>query len=459
MSLVLHDYQNAIIEETRNHLRAGLRSVLIQSPTGSGKTVLTAHMAGSAADRGMRTWFNVHRRELVKQSVRTFSLVGIAHGVIAAGFLADPRQLVQIGSIQTLARRLHRLARPRFIIHDEAHHMAAGMWRAIYEAFPDAIHVGLSATPERLDGAGLAPYFGAMVRGPTVAELIARGYLAPYRLFAPQAPDLSGVHTKLGDFVRGEVSHAMDDRRIMGNAIEHYLRLARGKRAVVFACSIDHSRHIVAEFTAAGVRAAHIDGETDHGVRDATIQAFERGELEVLSNVELFGEGFDLPALEVAILLRPTQSLTLYLQQVGRALRPSPGKTEALILDHAGNALRHGLPDDDREWTLEGRKKLKGASSDLVPIKMCPRCFLAGPSASPKCRYCNYVFPIVGREVEEVAGELVEVDPKVVRRQRMREQAKASSLDDLIALGTSRGYRNPRAWAEHILRARGTRAA
>jgi len=450
----LHPYQDQIIAEARTHLRQGIKSVLIQAPTGSGKTVLTAFMAGTASNRGRRVWFGVHRRELIKQSIRTFSYVGIPHGVIAAGFMADRRPLVQIASVQTVGRRLGRLERPDIIVWDECHHLAAGTWAAIYNAYPDALHIGLSATPERLDGAGLGAFFERMVRGPDVGTLIEQGYLSPYRLYAPKPIDLSGVHTKLGDFVKGELAQAMDRPTITGDAIAHYRRYADGKRAVAFCCSIEHSRHVVAQFQAAGIPAEHVDGETDNAVRDAAIQRFERGETRVLSNVELFGEGFDLPAIEAAILLRPTQSLALYLQQCGRALRVCEGKAQAIILDHAGNSHLHGLPDDPREWTLEGRKKKKRAADAPLPIRTCPKCFAALPAAVGVCKYCGAVLGTSPREVEEVAGELVEVDPKVLRRQRMREQARAATLEDLVAIGKSRGYRAPEKWAAYVWNAR-----
>lgn len=453
MTFALRPYQDEIIAEVRVALReAG--SALVQSATGSGKTALSAHMAGTASRRRHRVWFIVHRRELIKQSTRTFGQVGIPHGIVAANFQADPRHDVQLCSIQTLVHRMHRLPPPRVIIWDECHHLAAGSWSDVHAKFPNALHVGLSATPERLDGTGLGKWFARMVRGPSVAWLIEQGYLAPYRLFAPKPPELDDVNTRLGDFVRGEVSRKMDSPRITGNAIEHYKKHAMGKRAVVFACSVDHSRHIVEQFLKAGIRAEHVDGETDNDQRDNAIQKFERGEIEVLSNVELFGEGFDLPALEVAILLRPTQSLTLYLQQVGRALRPSPGKTEAIILDHAGNALRHGLPDDDRDWTLEGRQKKRRDGEYQAPVKMCLRCFLAVPAPTAKCKYCGFIFPVNGREVDEVAGELEEVDKELLRRQRIREEKKARTEEDLVALATARGYRNPEGYAKHVLEGR-----
>lgn len=457
MTFGLRDYQEQGRRDIREAIKSGARSVLYQLPTGGGKTALTAHMAGESSRRASwRVWFLVHRKELIDQSIRTFNDVSIPHGVIAAGYQPDRRPLVQIGSVQTIGRRLDRLDPPDLIIWDEAHHIAAGTWSEIYQAFPNALHIGLSATPERLDGAGLGRWFGALICGPTTGELIAEGWLAPYRLYAPNHVDLSGVHTKLGDFAKGEIAAKMDKPTITGDAIEHYRRLCPGRRAIVFCCSIEHSQHVVAQFLDAGIAAEHVDGTTDPARRKLAMQKFAAGETLVLSNVELFGEGVDVPAIEAAILLRPTQSLALYLQQVGRALRPAPGKDHAVILDHAGNSYLHGLPDDPRAWSLASRPRKRGAPL-AVPVRQCPRCYATLPASLAICKYCRCVLHDIaggGREVEQVAGQLVEVDPVVLRRQRVREQARADSLEDLIALGQSRGYKNPGAWAKYVYNAR-----
>lgn len=454
VTFALRPYQQDIITQARDLIRSGAQSILLQAPTGAGKTALCAHMLGTSASRGMQSWFVVHRRELIRQSARTFHSVGIPHGIVAAGFVGDARQPVQICGVQTLAQRHARMRRPKLIVWDECHHVAAASWAKIHSAYPDAIHIGLSATPERLDGTGLHQWFNHIVLGPSVEALILSGYLARYRLFAPSRPDLGAVHTRMGDFVRSEAAAAMDKPSITGDAVAHYRKLAAGKRAVAFCTSVEHSQHVVAQFRAAGVAAEHVDGETDPRERDAALRRFERGETLILSNVELFGEGVDIPGIECAILLRPTQSLSLYLQQVGRALRPADGKAEALILDHAGNALRHGLPDDDRQWSLEGSKRRKSARDpDDVPVKQCPKCFVVVRVQVQRCA-CGHVWIPQGRVVEEKAGELAEIDPAVLRRQRAKEQSEAKSLQDLIALGVARGYKNPRAWAQHVFNAR-----
>lgn len=432
----------------------GTQSLVLQAPTGAGKTLLTAHMIGTAASKGFGAWFVCHRRELIKQSIRTFSQVGVKFGVCAAGWMEANRQPVQIASIQTLANRFNRLLRPKLIVWDEAHHVAAASWSRIFKAIPDAFHVGLTATPERLDGRGLGDYFAKMVKGPSVQWLIENGFLSPYRLYAPSGISVAGVATRMGDFVKSELAAVVDKPTITGDAIREYRKRADGKRAVVFCTSIQHSQHVVAQFQAAGIPAAHVDGETDVESRDAAIRRFERGDIKVLSNVELFGEGFDLPAIEAAILLRPTQSLGLYLQQVGRALRPAPGKDHAVILDHAGNCERHGLPDEDREWSLEGRVARRSGDSAGGFVRTCPRCFAAQLPGGAACKFCGHVFEVSPREVKQVEGDLQEIDTAAIRSQRAKEQGRAQTLEELTAIGIHRGYKHARRWAHHVFQSR-----
>ena len=451
----LRDYQLAIIDETRNHLRAGIKSVLIQSATGSGKTALAARMLKTASDKGHGAWFCCHRRELVTQSAITFGNAGVDHGIVAAGFDGDRKRPVQICSIQTLARRWHTLARPRLIIWDECHHVAAASWGKVHAQFPDAVHIGLTATPERLDGTGLGVWFNKIVYGPPVRQLIDDGYLSDYRLFAPSAINTAGVHSKYGDFVKSELNKVVDKPRITGDAIQHYKKYCEGKRALIFAVSIEHSQHIVEQFNSAGIRAEHVDGTTESSERDSIFRRFIAGQTLALSNVEIAGEGVDIPAVEAAILLRPTQSLAMYLQQVGRALRPAVDKTHAIILDHAGNSARHGLPDDPREWSLVGTKSSKAkAEPDDVKVKQCPMCYATVRQHVSSCRHCGHVFVTVGREVEKVDGELAEVNIREQRIQMRAEQAQASSLEELIRIGKLRGYKNPAGWAMHVWGAR-----
>lgn len=454
----LRPYQQTIVTDARQAFRDWKRSVLVQLATGGGKTVLGSFMVSGSSKRGLVCWWLVHRRELLSQASKTFHELGIDHGLIAGGRSSDATMRVQIGSIQTVARRLDRLPPPDLIVFDEAHHLGAAQWQRVYDAFPRAHVVGLTATPWRLDGKGLGAWFEQMIEGPTVAELIEQGSLSAYRLFAPSTPDVSSVTTAMGDFKSRDLAAVMDKPTITGDAVSHYRQLCPGKRAVAFAVSVEHSRHVVEQFRAAGIPAAHVDGQMDHGERDRAVASFVAGETLILSNCELLGEGFDVPAIEAAILLRPTQSLSLHLQQIGRALRPSPGKSEAIILDHAGNCMRHGLPDDEREWTLADREKRRKRDKVEIPIRTCVKCFRVYRPA-PKCPGCGFVPVGVAREVEQREGELVEVDPAVLRAARKTEERRAKTIEELIRLGHQRGYKNPRVWAEKFHVARETARA
>jgi len=463
MSFSLRPYQAECIRDMRDALRR-VQSILLRLPTGGGKTAIAAYMAGSAARRSNRVVFGVHRRELIRQTAETFDKVGIPYGIIAAGMTGDARQPVQIASIPTLKGRLDWYPAPTLYVPDEAHHCSAATWSAVLNHYRDhgTRIVGLSATPERLDGTGLGGWFDEMVHGPETAWLIENGYLAPYRLFAPASPDLSGIKKTAGDFNRHALEERMSGTKIIGDAVSHYRQYAEGRRAMAFCVSIKHSLSVVEQFCAAGYRAAHIDGSSNN--RDALIEAFRKGEIQILSSVDLVSEGFDLPALECAILLRPTCSLGLYLQQVGRALRIFPGKQEAIILDHAGNSLPinaggrgHGLPDDIREWTLQGRKKKKREAKeddgDTVQTRQCPVCFRVH-SPAPHCPNCGHEYKSEGRKVENIDGKLQEVQRKSQIRERTIEQAGARTHEELVRIGKARGMKNPHAWATHVMRGR-----
>lgn len=452
----LRGYQSRVIDEARAAYARRKRSTLLCMPTGAGKTVTASTVVHGAAAKGNVTWWLCHRRELVSQASQTFHSLGIPHGTVQAGHVSNPHARVQVGSIQTVARRLDQLPEPDLIVFDETHHIGAASWDAIFQRFTRARVLGLTATPWRLDGAGLGRWYEHMVLGPSTAELIAEGALSPYRLFAPAMPDLSDVQTSAGDYQRGALAKAMAKPQIVGDAIGHYRELCAGKRAVAFAAGVENSRNIAAQFNMAGIRAEHVDGEMTAEARDAAVDRFRRGETLVLCNSDIFGEGFDVPAIEAAILLRPTKSLSLHLQQVGRALRPAPGKTEAIILDHAGNSLLHGLPDDEREWSLDDREKRKRAAPSEVPIRQCKECFFVF-RPRPACPQCGHEVPGVVREIEQVEGTLEEVT--AVPRAKFREQGQANSLDALIELGRQRGYKSPEFWARKVWLSRQGRQA
>lgn len=456
MSLILRLYQEKLIADTREALRA-YDSVLMQLPTGGGKTALGATMLGNAYKRGKRSLFIVHRQELVEQSSLAFHKEGIPHGFIAAGYPRKPMEPVQICSIDTLKGRLNEAGEPSLVIWDECHHLAAQGWLKVKKHFSSAKTVGLSATPQRLDGAGLDDIFQHMVLGPSTKWLIQNDYLSDYKIYAPDIPDMGGVRTSAGDFNRSQNEHVMNNNEIIGNAVAHYKKLACGKKAIVFCVSLKHAAHVTEMFRQAGIWAVSIDGKMRKQDRQFIINEFRAGNIKVLVNVDIVGEGFDLPDVEVVIMLRPTKSLALYLQQVGRALRKSAGKEYAIILDHAGNAMRpeFGLPCDEREWKLEGRKKgVRGTYEKEEPreeLKICPQCHNMHEPA-PKCPECGFIYPITGRLPKEKDGELKEID-KAARKKQMRiEQGMAQDLESLKELERRRNYK--KGWAEKVFKAK-----
>ncbi len=456
--IVLRDYQEALVGDIRSSYAAGIRRVLAVAPTGSGKTVIFSHIATGAAQRQKRVWILAHRIELLDQISTSLTGFGSTHGFIAADYPERRDALVQVAGVFTIARRLDRVAPPDLIVVDEAHHATnSTTWGTILGQYPKARVLGVTATPCRLDGSGLDQCFDKMVLGPTVAELTASGALVPLKAYAPSTISVAGVHSRGGDFAKGELERVADNATITGDVVSHYVRFANNRPAVAFCVSVRHAEHVAQQFSAAGISARSVDGSLDRQIRRQIIRQFVAGEIKVLTSCDLVSEGFDVPRLEVGISLRPTYSEGLWLQQVGRLLRPFPGKTHALLFDHAGNLMRHGLPDDERHWTLKGRPR-RASSEDQgelnVSVRICAKCFAAVRAGLPACPECGTPFPIKPREVDVQEGELVEVDQDQLRKLRRKEQYGAGSLESLIELGKQRGYKNPVAWAEHVWRGR-----
>jgi len=465
--ITLRPYQDQCIAGLRGAFAAGYHSPLLVSPTGSGKTVMFSYLTSRLIAAGKRVALLCHREELVDQISRTLSDFDVRHGLITAGSLYDRRLMAHVASVFTLARRMDRVAVPDYVICDEAHHcIGPSTWGKVVaewrRANPAMRLIGVTATPERLSGEGLGEVFDEMVPGPTPRELIDIGALAEYRLFAPhQAIDLSGVHMRGGDYAKNELAGALDKPAIIGSAVGEYRAKMDGMPAVAFCVSIEHAQHTAEQFRAEGYRAMCLDGKMDKGLRRDVVCDFGRGEINVITSCDLISEGFDIPGIVGAILLRPTWSLALYLQQVGRALRPAPGKDAAVLLDHVGNSSRHGLPDDPREWSLLGRedRKAKKKPEDDVACRQCEKCYAVSPAAASKYRECGAPFPVKSRQIEEVAGSLSEVEVARMRRVAAREQAAARTLEDLIAVGTARGMKNPQGWARHVAAARAAKEA
>ena len=436
----LRPYQNQLANDIRGAFGSGANRPLAVSPTGSGKTVLFSYITSQVLKRGSRVIIVAHRREILDQISATLKRVGVPHGFIQAG-KSTSNQPAMVASIQTLARRLDTIPAPDLVIIDEAHHAVSKSYVQMFAAWPNAKFIGVTATPERLDGKGLGAMFDRMVMGPSVQWLIDNGFLAQPVYYAPrEVVDLSQVHTVAGDFDRSEAEEIVDTPRITGDAVTHYVRFCNRQRAVAFCISVAHAQHVADTFNSCGIPSASIDGTLDPEVRKQRVEDLTAGKILVLTSCELISEGFDLPAVNAAILLRPTQSLSMHLQQVGRALRPYPGKTNAIILDHVGNCLRHGLAEQERDWDLGGREKRLKKSS-LVETKQCSKCFAI--FAGTVCPQCGSQREIAVREIEEVDGELqrLSIEDISKKREERREEGKCKTLDDFRALAKLRGYK------------------
>ncbi len=461
----LRDYQKNDLEKLRQTFRRGARSVLYQAPTGSGKTVLFAKIVESATGKGSRVWIIVHRQELVDQCSRALTALGVPHGLVVAG-RTTPCDPVLVCSVQSLVRRLAHVGPVDLIILDEAHHAVAGTWSRVLASRPDALILGVTATPERLDGRGLGRLFGGpfdeLVVGPPVQALMDAGWLAPVRVIVPpQIADLSDMKIRGGDFAVEDAAARMDRPTVTGDAIAHYERFCGGEPALVFCTRVQHAINVAEAFRVRGWRAESIDGTIHKDVRRHRIAALGDRHLQILTSCELISEGIDIPVVTAAILLRPTNSLGMYLQQAGRVLRPSPGKKHAIILDHVGNSvdssgqIKHGFPDDPREWSLSGRKKKpKGETGPQAHV--CIQCFAAVPVGRKECPWCGFVFPVAAeRPIEEVEGDLVEVTDemrKTFAAQRRQRVGRAHDREALEKIAEERNYNI--GWVDRIMEAR-----
>ncbi|MCK6371297.1 MAG: DEAD/DEAH box helicase [Gammaproteobacteria bacterium] len=432
--MILRDYQSAALARLAAAFASGCRAPLLVAPTGSGKTVIAAEAIRREVAAGGSCLFLAPRRELVHQTCEKLDALGVAYGVLLAG---DQRvnlyATVQVASVDTLLSRVvrrSRLALPRFdlVLVDEAHLGVTAARRTLLENWPDARRIGLTATPTRKDGRALGLLYDALLEVATPAELTAAGHLVPARYFSVSEPDLGRVRTVAGEYHAGELDRVMNRPALLGDVVTHWLRHAGDRRTVVFATSIAHSVALAAEFSARGVAAEHIDGDMPTAARGALMQRFRVGGTQVLCNCFVASYGLDVPEIQCVVMARPTRSLMLYLQMLGRGLRPADGKADCLVLDHAGNVHRHGFATDERLWTLDGDRALvtpdrSDTRGDPVETKMltCPDCQCVF-TGSRTCPECGYYFAPRGRRVETIDGELVEIGAHSTEDERDKMQ-------------------------------------
>lgn len=343
---------------------------------------------------------------------------------------------------------VHTYTANGFVVHN-CHHAVSASWSVLLKSIiakkPDVKIIGLTATPRRLDGRGLGEWFEVIVEGPSTAALIEQGFLAKYRIWGASLPDLTGVHSTGGDYNEGELEAALSRTAVVGDALAEYRKHCDGKRALIFMWSIRASQELAQRFNDAGIAARHVDGDTDSAARDRAMAEFRAGLVKVLTNVDLFGEGLDVPAVEAGFFMRPTQSLGMAMQQYGRILRPFEGKDAALLFDHAGHSVTHGYPDDPRIWTLDGAN-VKPKKPQAMPIRQCGKCYAVAPISAKACKWCGTIFEIKARSVELEAGELQELSAErravmQVKRDAKREQGIADSYEALLNIERNRGYK------------------
>jgi len=435
----LRPFQIDVRDQTYAAWQLGLRNVMAVMPTGSGKTVLfsdvIAHNQGPCVAIA-------HRQELVTQISTALARNGVRHKIVGPASVArqctnnhlaecqrnyiDPTSKVAVAGVDTLVRHDANdpwLKQVTLSVTDEAHHVLGdNKWGKAMVMFPNARGLGVTATPTRADGQGLGAHadglFEMMVVGPGMRDLINMRYLCEYRVFAPPSDiDLSAVPLSAsGDYSPPKLAQAVHKSHIVGDVVKHYLRIAPGKLGVTFAVDVEAATDIAKAYREAGVKAEVVSANTPDALRASILRKFRARDVLQLVNVDLFGEGFDLPAIEVVSMARPTQSYALYAQQFGRSLRPLEGKEYAIIIDHVGNVHRHGLPDAPRVWTLDRReRRSKNDTASIIPTKTCAMCTRAYERVYATCPYCgHYTEPAQRGSPEFVDGDLFELSPEAL---------------------------------------------
>lgn len=451
MGIALRPYQEKFIAQIRKEFAANIRRVVGVAPCGAGKTIMTGWMIREALKRDKRSIFFVHRKELIEQTSETFQRLNIPHGIISNGFKPHYEYPVQIASVQTLVNCLDIVQTPDFLVCDECHHILANTYKKIIDHWENAFLLGVTATPERTGGVRLNDVFDSMVQAPSVKELIRLGNLTKFDYYAPcDVPDLNNVDIVAGDYDNAELEKIMSDKKILSNMAEQYLKLADGKSAICYCVNVAHSKYVAESFIANGINAAHCDGTTPKDKRERMIDAFRHGDIKVLCNAELFGEGFDVPNMQAVILARPTKSLTLHIQQSMRPMRPDPNDANkrAIIIDCVGNCFSHGLPDDDRDWTLDPNKPFKAVSK----YRTCPQCGSVVRYNKFECPTCGYKFPHDRQTYTFVhdGQDLVNVSAAQKNQSQpadtdIRVTRAPMSIEEFLTIAEDRGYK--KSWA------------
>jgi superfamily II DNA or RNA helicase len=427
-----------MVENARKSIAEGSNGVLIQSPPGSGKSVVIATIAKMATDKKNHVLFIVHRKELVEQIEKTFNRQQVDN------------QYTTIMTVGRVANRLGKLPYPSIIITDETHHSRAKTYRKIYDHYLNSFRLGFTATPWRMNGKGFTDIYDEMIKGKEVDWLIDNKFLAPFDYYAPTLADLEKLKTSsTGDYTQKSMDDAVSNA-IFGDVVEHYKELANGRKAILYAHSVEASKRLAETFKEKGIEAIHADSKTPQKERDEIMDDFRDGKIPVLCNVDLISEGFDVPDCSCVILVRPTASLVLHLQQSMRSMRYQEGK-KAIIIDHVANYAKHGLPNTEHKWTIKGRPKKKKRNNDALPIKHCPKCQMVNHSKVKECVGCGYEFKAEQSEKEQIDANLKKIDvvkfKTDYRKIRIKQQyakkkvEELETLEDFYLFAMSRNYK------------------
>ena len=442
----LRDYQQDLYVKTVDAFKQGFRRPLVVAPCGAGKSYLFSEMVHRTEGEVLVL---VHRQELKQQHEALLSDLGITNA--------------RVSMILTEANRLGVYKKPSLIVADEAHLSRSNSWVKVIEYY-DSFTVGLTATPIRLDGKPLGDIFDTLITGVDTKWLIENKRLASYEYYAPSVVDTSGLRKVAGDYVASDLEQLMNERVIYGNVIKSYRRFAPGERAIAYCVSVNHAKDTAEAFNSDGIRAEVLSAGTPAERRRTIMEDFRNGKITVLCNVGIISEGISIDEVTCCMLLRPTESVALGIQQMMRCMRYLPGKT-AKILDFVGNYTRIGLPDDNREWSLDkpiSRKKITDDNGNFY-IRCCPECFMTFATADT-CPFCGTQYPLHPREIkahEEIelaritAEETARIEAE--KKKSRQEQGQAQSFEDLVRLGRSRGYENPAYWAAKVMRGRNRR--
>ena len=439
----LRDYQTDLLKKTVDAFKQGYRKPLVVAPCGAGKSYLFAEMIRLTNGEVL---ILTHRQELKRQHEELLQGLGITNARVAM--------------IMTEANRLGKYPTPALIVADEAHLSRSNSWMKVINHY-DTWTVGLTATPIRLDGKPLGDVFDTLITGVDTKWLISHSRLAPYEYYAPSVVDTSDLRVVCGDYVVSDLEQLMNERAIYGDVVDTYKRLAAGERSIAYCVSVRHAEKTAETFNSAGIRAEVLSAGTPAALREKHMDDFRAGKITVLCNVGIISEGVSIDEVTCCMLLRPTESVALGIQQMMRCMRYLPGKT-AKIIDFVGNYLRVGLPDDDRDWSLDkpiSRRKLTDENGNFY-IRCCPECFMTFATA-PVCPFCGYIYPLHPKEIqahEEIelaritAEEAARVEAE--KKKSRQEQGRAQSFEDLVRLGRQRGYKNPAFWAAQVMRGR-----